>query len=395
MKFVVPLLVSVATLTAHAEPVSSELIFPLQSEHVHGSTIEELPNGDLIAAWFQGSGERTANDVRVMGARKKKGASTWSEPFLMADTPDIPDCNPVLWMDSQDRLWLFWIVVQSNRWEYSILKYTRADTPGRSGTPNWNWQDIILLKPSEDFGAKLRDGVRAAGHDEGMWAEYAPQYSRMLEEAAQDPRKRDTGWMTRTRPIVLDTGRILLPLYSDGFNTSLVAISDDNGESWTASGPMAGLAPIQPTLAQRENGDILAFCRDSGPSPGRIMLSVSKDHGETWSVTKDLDLKNPGSSVAAEVLNDGRWVLVYNDTEHGRHQLAIAISQDEGATWSAMKYLDSSPSHDVGSYSYPTVFQSKDGRIHVTYSYVQKKNVNPTGAAIKHVSLDPDWIAVN
>ena len=32
-------------------------IFPLVSKHVHGSTIVELPNGDLMAAWFQGSGE--------------------------------------------------------------------------------------------------------------------------------------------------------------------------------------------------------------------------------------------------------------------------------------------------------------------------------------------------
>ena len=32
-------------------------IFPLVSQHVHGSTIVELPNGDLLAAWFQGSGE--------------------------------------------------------------------------------------------------------------------------------------------------------------------------------------------------------------------------------------------------------------------------------------------------------------------------------------------------
>lgn len=393
MKFILPLLISSLLTVVHAEPVTSELIFPLQTEHVHGSTIDELPNGDLIAAWFQGSGERTANDVRIMGARMKKGADAWSEPFLMADTPDIPDCNPVLWTDPQGRLWLFWIVVQSNRWEYSILKYVRADKPGRNGPPEWSWQDIILLKPGEDLGEKLRAGVRATGHDEGMWAEYAPQYSRMLEEAAQDPRKRDSGWMTRTRPIVLDSGRILLGLYSDGFNTSLAAISDDNGETWRASGPMAGLAPIQPTLAQRKNGDILAFCRDSGPSPGRIMLSVSKDDGETWSVTKDLDLENPGASVAAEVLQDGRWVLVYNDTERGRHQLAITLSDDEGESWKWMKYLDRAPSNDIGSFSYPTVFQSNDGRVHVTYSYVQKKDVDPTGAAIKHVSLDPNWIA--
>ena len=69
-------------------------IFPPIQEHVHGSTIVELPNGDLLAAWFQGSGERWADDVTIMGARLKKGQDRWSEPFLMADTPGFPRHQP-------------------------------------------------------------------------------------------------------------------------------------------------------------------------------------------------------------------------------------------------------------------------------------------------------------
>ena len=42
------------------EDFQQQIIFPYQDEHVHGSTIAELPNGDLITAWFQGSGERWA-----------------------------------------------------------------------------------------------------------------------------------------------------------------------------------------------------------------------------------------------------------------------------------------------------------------------------------------------
>ena len=62
--------------TVHAQPATSfesTLIFPLQEKHVHSSSAVELPNGDLLSCWFQGSGERTANDVAVMGARLKKG----------------------------------------------------------------------------------------------------------------------------------------------------------------------------------------------------------------------------------------------------------------------------------------------------------------------------------
>lgn len=74
------------------EPVA-ELIFPLHPQHNHAPGIAELQNGELIASWYRGSGERTADDVAVWGARLKPGSTAWSESFLLADTPGFPDCN--------------------------------------------------------------------------------------------------------------------------------------------------------------------------------------------------------------------------------------------------------------------------------------------------------------
>jgi len=72
-------------------------IFPLVKQHVHGSTVVELPNGDLLAAWFQGSGERQADDVAIMGARlRADDEKKWSKPFVMADVLGFPDVNPIL-----------------------------------------------------------------------------------------------------------------------------------------------------------------------------------------------------------------------------------------------------------------------------------------------------------
>src|SRR5829696_175496 len=79
-----------AALAAETPFLTGELIFPLEHWHNHGSCLVEAPNGDLIVCWFHGSGERTADDVKIEGARKRKGSKNWSPRFTMADTPDYP-----------------------------------------------------------------------------------------------------------------------------------------------------------------------------------------------------------------------------------------------------------------------------------------------------------------
>jgi predicted neuraminidase len=351
----------------------------------------ECPNGDLLAVWFHGSGERTANDVVIQGARLKQGETAWGEVFVAADTPGLPDCNPVVFLDGRQRLWLAWMVVRVNRWEQSLLKYKLSTDYEGSGSPKWQWQEVILIQPGDDFPDRLREGFKQLGYEQQMWGEYAKPYDELLVEAAADPVKRDIGWMTRAKPLRITegthAGRLLLPLYSDGFNISLMAISDDDGDTWRASKPMVGLGNIQPTLARRKDGTIVAFMRDGGESPKRVMVSESKDDGETWTVARDTELPNPSSSLAVINLADGRWLMVLNDTEDGRHQLAVVVSEDEGRTWKGKRYLDKSPPHE-GNYGYPTAIQSRNGRVHVTYTH----DVKP-GKSIKHVEFDPAWLA--
>src|SRR5262245_23185268 len=76
----------------------AELVFPLHPKHNHAPGIAECPNGDLLVSWYRGSGERSADDVAVYGARKKARSDKWGEPFLLADTPGFPDCNTALFV---------------------------------------------------------------------------------------------------------------------------------------------------------------------------------------------------------------------------------------------------------------------------------------------------------
>lgn len=81
--------------SAHELAYESELVFSMERMHNHASIIT-LPHGELFAVWYRGSGEHEANDVKIMGARRNQRAKCWSKPFVLADTPDFPNANPVI-----------------------------------------------------------------------------------------------------------------------------------------------------------------------------------------------------------------------------------------------------------------------------------------------------------
>ena len=353
---------------AQVKILKKQTIFPLQENHVHSSSIVELPNGDILSCWFEGSGERNADDVKIKGARLKNGDKQWGKPFLLADTPEFPDCNPVLFLNPKNELFLFWIVIKSNRWEESILKYKKSIQYESYGPPVWSWQDIILLKPGEDFKKSTELKFNELPERGVGWGEYAPLYEKMLVEAAGDKTKRQSGWMTRTKPLLLNSGRILLPLYSDGFNFSIIAYSDDNGNRWKTSDPIVGYGNVQPSLTQRKNGDIVALMRDNGDRPNRVIQSISSDQGENWSTVKDLNIYNPGSSLHTLHLSGEKWLMVNNNLEHGRNILNLNQSLDEGETWESIFEIENSD-NQKDSFSYPTIIYSKKKQIHLTYSY--------------------------
>ena len=370
-----------STVTSNAI-IQQELVFPFQDEHTHGSSIVQLPNGDLLAAWFQGSGERTADDVRIMGSRQKKGATTWTAPFLMADTKGIPDCNPVLFLSNRGKLFLFWIAVQANQWEYSVIRLRTSVNFMSEGAPVWNWQDDILLKPDDTFALEVAKKFKEMDDQNHGWAGYARKYDDQIVEASKDKMKRSFGWMTRIQPITLKSGRILLPLYSDGLNMSMVAISDDNGETWRPSLPIVGRGPIQPALAVRKSGEIVAYMRDSGDAPSRVWVSTSNDQGESWSLAKKTEIPNE-ASVEIAALKNGEWVYFGNDIDDGRYKLSLYLSDDEGVTWNKKEVIEYA-ADKKGSFSYPCLIQTTDGLIHITYSYA----FGTGKKSIKHIVVD-------
>lgn len=361
----------------------AELVFPLNDRHNHAPGIVECPDGQLLVSWYRGAGERKADDVVVLGARLAKGAEAWSEPFVLADHPGFPDCNTCLFLDASKQLWLFWPIILDNEWGSALTNYRTSHDYEGAGAPTWDWQGVVWLKP-DDFQHRARELARA--RLESMPAADRPRAEAFFAEidtALSNKLAQRLGWQPRCKPTQLRSGRIVLPLYSDTYSFSLMALSDDGGRTWRASQPLIGFGNIQPSVLERRDGSLVAYMRENGPLE-RIRSCESADGGETWGEVGTLDLPNPGSGLDAVRLANGHWVMVHNDTLEGRASLAVSVSEDEGATWPHVRHLERQAE---GQYHYPAVIEGADGTIHAVYSYFV-----PGGKSMKHAAFNEAWI---
>jgi len=367
--------------SSSAPRCDAELIFPLHPKHNHAPAVVECPNGDLLVSWYRGSGERKADDVAVYGARRRRGRGAWSEPFLMADTPGFPDGNTAMFIDRRQQLWLFWPVVLANTWESCLTSFRVAESCTAAGPPRWTWQGHVLLKP-EGFAEEVGSALDARLKTSVLSDDMAPRIAE-LRRLMGDKLSQRLGWQPRCKPTVLRSGRIVLPLYSDTYSISIMALSDDEGQTWFASRPLAGFGNIQPAVLQKNDGTLVAYMRENGPLD-HIRVAESRDEGITWGPVGVTPLPNPGSGLDAVRLRNGHWALIYNDTPRGRHRLAVSISEDEGVSWRWTRHLED----QAGSqFHYPTIIQGRDGTLHAVYSYFVAG-----GKSMKHAAFNEAWV---
>ncbi|MCA9260555.1 MAG: exo-alpha-sialidase, partial [Planctomycetales bacterium] len=184
----------------------------------------------------------------------------------------------------------------------------------------------------------------------------------------------------KNKPIQLPNGDILSGSSTDhdGWRVHFER-SVDQGKTWTATEPVNDgkqIRAIQPSLLRYADGSIQALgrTRNSG-----IFEIWSRDEGRTWEPMGLTGLPNPSAGTDAVTLADGRQLLVYNHNPEyrGRSPLNVAVSRD-GKTWEAALTLEDDPGQ---GYAYPAVIQSKDGLVHVFYTWRRLR--------MKHVVIDP------
>lgn len=303
----------------------------------HSASIVETKKGDLVATYFGGTKERNP-DVCIWVSRKLKGKTDWTPPQMVADGIFSPD-------------------------------YREAC-----------WNPVIYEMPNGELRIYFKIGVNVAGWK--GWLVRSKDGGKTWGKREQLP---DTIYGPIKNKPILNKGRLISPTSDERDGWKLYfEYSDDLGKTWKRTAYVdaeQGIKAIQPSIIVLPDGRLEALCRTRSRHIG---VTYSNDNGETWSKLTFIDTPNNNSGIDAVNLQDGSYALICNDwpiepnKEKGaRTPLSIMRSQD-GIHWNHWITLEDSP---ILQYSYPSIIQSRDGHIHVVYTWRRQR--------VKHVELIP------
>lgn len=293
-------------------------------EQCHASSIESLGFGQYMMVWFAGSHEKH-DDVGIWMSKGSPG--NWSYPELLVKVRDDPHWNPVLFNAPDGRLFLYFKV----------------------GKEIDDWETWEMF--SEDLGKTWSDPKELVPGDRG----------------GRGP--------VRNHILVLSNGTWLAPasLEKNRVWNAFVDRSEDNGATWMISetlildrNEVKGEGVIQPALWESSPGMVHMLLRSSAE---RIARSDSKDFGKTWTPVELTDLPNNNSGIDIAPIQGETIALAYNPVGKNwgpRHPMKLAISQDNGLTWSTELTLEKGKEGD--EFSYPSMVY-EEGYLVLCYTW--------------------------
>lgn len=315
-----------------------------QAPSVHAATVTQLPDGDLLAAWFGGSREG-AKDVCLYAATWDCQRDQWGtiKRLISADESSrelgryVKKLgNPVLHCDRRGRVWLFYVTVSMGGWSGSSISVKYSDDQGYS----WSESERLITSPFLNLST-----------------------------------------LVRNPPLELDDGGLLLPVYHE-FLTKYGEILHLSGDGELLDKYRMGSGEsMQAALVAASGDDLLAFHRSRGYPAARVLTNRSRDGGQTWTDPRPMELANPNASVAVARGDSGRYVMALNASETERRELSLAVSND-GESWRVVRTL--AVHEGGGESSYPTLIAGDCGGYHLVYTWGREQ--------ICHTYFNETWL---
>lgn len=324
-------------------------------DSAHAPTLLETPQGDLLCAWFAGTFEGNP-DIRIVCSRLPKNEGAWTMPEPISSDPKRSEQNPSLFQASETEIW-------------AVYTAQLARAPGKD---NMQYTSVIRRQRSVDGGLH--------------WGPADTLFSREGSFCRQPIQKLSNGRWIFSNWICSDG--------DDGLagDPTVFQISDDQGKTWRWVEMPHSQGKVHANVVELSPGHLLAFLRSR--EADWIYRSQSMDNGDTWSSPLPTPLPNNNSSISALKLRSGRIAIAYNPTQRPGTQpgvavwpglrcpVAVALSEDGGHTFPLIRYLELGEGF-VGAenrgnnrqYEYPCLIQSRDGALHLAFSYQNRRGI--------------------
>jgi hypothetical protein len=287
----------------------------------HNSAVQVMPNGDLLAAYYNTPEKEDDPDQSILTMRLRYGDNDWDLPEAWPNFADAADAAPVIWNDSGS-IWFFW------------------------GCPRLLGAYPFQYMQSFDNGATW--STVTYPNLAGPAGKFTPQ---------------PINSVVRTKD-----GTIYLPTDANGGRSVLWA-THDNGKNWFDTGGRTG--GRHTTFVIGKDGSLIGFGGKNTNIDGFMPVSISRDGGKTYQISKTTFTPlASGQRPSVIRLASGRLFFV-GDAFTAKSKIPgarregayVALSDDDGNTWTKREL-----SQEIKTVGYTTATQGPNGIIHVVTS---------------------------
>ncbi|WP_114652404.1 sialidase family protein [Polynucleobacter necessarius] len=318
---------------------------------VHAASLIALKDGAIRAFWFAGSREG-APDVVINTSVFDPQAARWSAPTVVMDRVSAEKGlsryiaklgNPVPARMTDGRMQLFFVTVSIGGWAGSSISSVISDDEGLT----WGRPQRLISSPLINLST-----------------------------------------LVKSPAIPFTDGRLGLPAYHEWIGRFGEFLRIEASQVIDKRRMSSGRGAIQPVVFTDGPQEANAFFRQTRPSsqPKQIPVSETKDAGQSWVVTKDLEIPNPNSALAALTLANGTKLMVLNNIEAARYRLVMVMCEPNSTQWRVIQVLEDDETllnnlHQ--EFSYPYLISANGEDVHLAYTWNRQK--------IKHVYFPAAW----
>ena len=316
-------------------PLCTDITHDSPNPTVLGCGLARMKDGAVMTVYSTPTGYySTPGTTWIAGRVTTDGGKTWSPERVIARHPDCQPSHPSVLTTRDGEIHVFYLGFKKAKW--------------KDGNPTPENQSDLWTTRSSDNGT--------------TWSEPQMIYGGYTGASNGAIETRDGHLIVPYSHYVSDPGRLV----------SQTSVSTDGGKTWSLSNDIdiggAGdhEGALEPCVIELKDGRVWMLIRTTRTV---FWESFSIDGGKTWSAAKATTIDANSSPGHVTRLADGRIALVWNRAQTKRTELHLALSADEGKTWTpSLNVAQGAP----GGATYPFAIEIAPGELWIGYHNVPK-----------------------